>query len=183
MSGVRSAEDQLREKEFEREALSHLNALRGMARHALRGRDDPDDVVQETYLRAWKYYDSFDSATNCRAWLFRIMFNVINQRMGHQAKLAESPLESDDYANYESGNVVAFDPLKRIQGSEVVDAANSLPKDQHAVLWLVVVEEFTYREAADILDVPVGTVMSRLHRARLAVRKLLLTRRTSSLAG
>lgn len=176
MRGVKPAnDDQSRLNEFEREALCHLSALRGMADHILRNRDDSDDIVQETYLRAWKYFDSFDSDTNCRAWLFRIMFNVINRRKSQQTKLSELPLESDEYENYQLGNVVAFDPLKRLEGIEVLDAANRLPQDQRAVLRLVVVEEYTYREAAEILDAPVGTVMSRLHRARHALRKLLLT--------
>jgi RNA polymerase sigma-70 factor, ECF subfamily len=162
-------------EKFEREAMTHLDALMRVASKLMRGRQDAEDIVQETYLRAWKYFSSFDEGSNCRAWLFRIMFNVINLRTGKQAKLAESPLEDEDHTEYDQRNVVTFDPLRQLEGRELLEATHKLSEEHRSVLWLVVVEEFSYKEAAEILDVPIGTVMSRLHRARRDLRKIMMT--------
>ncbi len=170
----------LRVQEFETEALPNLDSLMRVASRLSDGRHDAEDVVQETYLRAWKYFGSFDSGSNCRAWLFRIMFNVINGKKGRQAKQAETPLSDEEMTDYHQSNVVAFDPIKQIEGREVLEAANRLIVEQRSVLWLIVVEEFSYKDAAEILDVPIGTVMSRLHRARRELRKLLVTDKASS---
>lgn len=163
-------------EKFEREALTNLDALARVASRLTRSRSDAEDIVQETFLRAWKYFDSFDAGSNCRAWLFRIMFNVINFREGKKTRLAETSLDDEDRnIEYERGNVFAFDPLKKIEGRELMEATARLSADYRAVLWLVVIEEFSYKEAAEILNVPIGTVMSRLHRARRELRKLMLT--------
>ena len=162
-------------EKFEHEAMTHLDALLRVASKLMRGRQDAEDIVQETYLRAWKYFSSFNEGSNCRAWLFRIMFNVIKLRTGKQAKLAESPLEDEDHTEYERRNVVSFDPLRQLEGRELLDATKKLSEEHRSVLWLVVVEEFSYKEAAEILNVPIGTVMSRLHRARRDLRKIMLT--------
>ncbi len=161
--------------------MSHLDALLKTANRIARPLLDAEDVVQETYLRAWKHFDSFEKGTNCRAWLFRIMFNVIKARSGVQSKRLEIPMDEEVEMENRPGNVVFFDPLKRIEGREVLEAATRLSPDHREVLWLVVVEEFSYREASEILDMPVGTVMSRLHRARRELRKLLIT--DSAVAG
>ena len=154
-----------------------------VASKLLRGRQDAEDIVQETYLRAWKYFPSFDEGSNCRAWLFRIMFNVINLRTGKQAKLMESPLEDDDHSHYDQRKVVHFDPLRQIEGQEVMEATKKLSGEHRSVLYLVVVEEFSYKEAAEILSVPIGTVMSRLHRARRDLRKIMLTNERGGLSN
>lgn len=155
--------------------MAHLDALLGVASKLMRGRQDAEDIVQETYLRAWKYFASFDEGSNCRAWLFRIMFNVINLRAGKQAKLMESPLEDEDYRQYDQHKVFHFDPLRQLEGQELLEATKKLSAEHRSVLFLVIVEEFSYKEAADILAVPIGTVMSRLHRARRDLRKIMLT--------
>jgi RNA polymerase sigma factor (sigma-70 family) len=103
------------------------------------------------------------------------MFNVIKARSGTQAKRLEIPLEEESEIESRPANVVFFDPLKQIEGREILEAATRLSPDHREVLWLVVVEEFSYRETSEILDMPVGTVMSRLHRARRELRKLLIT--------
>ncbi|HKV41825.1 MAG TPA: sigma-70 family RNA polymerase sigma factor [Blastocatellia bacterium] len=166
---------------FEDEALSHLSTLLKAAVRIVGRPQEAEDVVQETYLRAWKYFDSFETGTNCRAWLFRIMFNVVNGRRGKQAKAAEVPL--DDTLDQHHSNVIQFDPTRQIEGHELLEAAGLLTEVHRSVLWLVVVEEFSYREAAEVLDVPIGTVMSRLHRARDELRKLLIRRNSSSARG
>jgi RNA polymerase sigma-70 factor (ECF subfamily) len=169
-------------QKFEIDALAHLDALlRAATRIAVRS-GDAEDIVQETYLRAWKYFDTFEEGTNCRAWLFGIMFNVINAKRGKQARLAEMPFE-EDFVDSRLNNVVMFEPLKQLEGREALDAVDKLSEDHRSVLSLVVVEEFSYQEAAAILDVPIGTVMSRLHRARRELRKRLATSQASGTNG
>lgn len=170
---------QQRLSHFEREAMTQLDALVKAATRITGSRSEADDIVQETFLRAWKYFDSFDQGSNCRAWLFRIMFNVINNRAGRRLRLQETQLEADESIEYQKSNVVVFDPLRQIEGREALEAAELLSEEYRAVLWLVVVEEFSYKEAADILGVPIGTVMSRLHRARRDLRRILVTNRAS----
>jgi RNA polymerase sigma-70 factor, ECF subfamily len=167
-------EQQLRIERFEREALQHLDILLKTANRIVGPLLNAEDVVQETYLRAWKHFDSFESGTNCRAWLFRIMFNVIKARGGTLAKRPETHVEDEDAIENHPSNVVFFDPLKKVEEQEVLKAATRLPAGHREVLWLIVVEEFSYAEAAEILEVPIGTVMSRLHRARRDLRKLLI---------
>lgn len=170
-------------REFETEALAHLDALVSAATRIVRNRHEAEDIVQETYLRAWKYFGSFVRGSNCRAWLFRIMFNVINGRKGKQAKLAETPLEQEDGTESTVSNVVSFDPIRQIEGREVLEAATRLPEEYRSALWLVVVEEFSYKEAAEVLDVPIGTIMSRLHRARRELRKMLFMDKAKNAIG
>src|SRR5215470_13395704 len=97
---------------FEAEAMSHLDTLLKASRRILHNPHDAEDVVQDTYMRAWRYFDSFEAGTNCRAWLFRIMFNVINVRKGREARSAESPIE--EVIDKPNDKVVQMDPLKRI---------------------------------------------------------------------
>lgn len=170
-------------REFEGEALAHLDALLSAASRIVRNRHEAEDIVQETYLRAWKYFGSFVRGSNCRAWLFRIMFNVINGRKGKQARLAETPLDDEDGSESARSNVITFDPLRQIEGREVLEASTRLPEEYRSALWLVVVEEFSYKEAAEILDVPIGTIMSRLHRARRELRKMLSMDMTQNATG
>lgn len=174
---------QSRLEEFEREALVHLDALLRTAIRLERSRQDAEDAVQEAYLRAWKYFDSFKAGTNCRAWLFRILFNVLNAAKGKQAKIPEVASPRGEIGDMPPDNVVVFDPLMKIEGDEVLEAAGRLSDEHRSVLWLVVVEDFSYREAAEVLDVPAGTVMSRLHRARRELRKLMVTRRAGGAGG
>lgn len=158
---------------FEREALIHLATLLRAAGHMLQSRQEAEDVVQETYLRAWKHFHSFEGGTNCRAWLFRIMLNVINNERNKQSRRPETALEMKDDSELPQNLVFIFNPLERIEGSELLETFDLLTEEHRTVLWLVVVEEFSYREVAEILRVPIGTIMSRLHRSRRELRTLL----------
>jgi len=152
--------------DFETHALVHLDALMRAAARLCGSREAAEDVVQETYLQAWKYWRTFQPGTNCRAWLFRILFNVIKKRSGE--KNADVPLEESDYEN-----ILRFEPAGQIDECEVLEVFDHLTEDQRAVLLLVVVEEMSYKEAAVALGVPIGTVMSRLSRARVQLRRML----------
>jgi len=174
------AELESRLQAFEREALAHLDSLLRTAGRVAGSGLDAEDIVQETFLRAWRYFDSFEAGTNCRAWLFQIMFNVIKGRRRDLVSRPETPFEDEMDDAFQPGNVIVFDPTRRIEGSEVLEATSRLSEEHRAVLFLIAVEELTYREAAEILGVPVGTVMSRLHRARHELRRLLITNRSGA---
>lgn len=155
-----------RREEFEAQALAHLDALTRTAVRLCGSRAAAEDAVQETYLQAWKYWETFRPGTNCRAWLFRILFNVVKKRRREGA--AETTIEEAA-----PSNVLRFDPAGRIEAYEVLEVFGRLSEEHRAVLMLVAVEEMSYKEAAFALGVPVGTVMSRLNRARSQLRQLL----------
>jgi RNA polymerase sigma-70 factor, ECF subfamily len=179
----KQAEDE-RRKHFEREAVCHLETLLRAAARLVTPATEAEDIVQETYLRAWKHFGTFEMGTNCRAWLFRIMFNVIKSRAGRKSQmLTEQMGERTEETGKSANNVISLDPLKSIEGHEMLEAVRLLKEDYRIVLWLVVVDEFSYQETAGILNIPVGTVMSRLHRARNGLRKLFLTSTHARRAG
>jgi RNA polymerase sigma-70 factor, ECF subfamily len=168
-----------RSKRFEMEALPHLGALYRMARQ-LAGPDGAEDIVQETFLRAWKYFETFDSATNCRAWLFRILRNtwISRWRKGRlELPLIETETESiEPYFDWE----VEF--LKDEYSAGMKQALSELPADYRMAVLLADVEEFTYEEIARIMECPIGTVMSRLNRARRMLFRLIQTQREEGIS-
>ena len=145
-----------RQDEFERTAMPHTRSLLRVARRLT---SDPEDLVQETMLSAWRGFHQFSPGTNVRAWLFRIMMNAFHAR-GRKARPALVPLAGHDRAGGPDISV----------RSEVAQAVDELAVEHRTVLLLGVVEGFTCQEMADILGVPIGTVMSRLSRARDALR-------------
>ncbi len=158
---------------FERQVMIYLDDLLRAAIHLIGSRQDAEDAVQEAYYRAWKYFDTFDQTTNGRAWMFRILLNVIHSQMGKRAKREEVAFDSILNIEASASKVLSFDPTRRPERGEVVAASEKLSEEHRAVLWLVVIEEFSYKEAAEALGVPIGTVMSRLHRARRELRTLI----------
>ncbi|MEW6129503.1 MAG: sigma-70 family RNA polymerase sigma factor [Acidobacteriota bacterium] len=168
-----------RKTNFERQVIAYVDDLLKTATHILKNRQDAEDAVQEAYFRAWKYFESFDPSTDGRPWMYRILFNVINGKLGKRAKLAETPFEAMENADLPASKVLIFDPVASLDGSEVVAATEKLSAEHRSVLLLVIVEEFSYKETADILDIPVGTVMSRLHRARKEIRAILNRKRAT----
>jgi RNA polymerase sigma-70 factor, ECF subfamily len=163
-----------RSKRFEMEALPHLGALYRMARQLV-GADGAEDIVQETFLRAWKYFETFDAATNCRAWLFQIMRNTWISRWRKsrlELPLTETEIETiEPYYDWEE------ELLKDEFSANMKRALSDLPADYRMAVLLADVEEFSYEEIARIMECPIGTVMSRLNRARRMLVRLLRAQR------
>ena len=157
---------------FEVEAMPHLNDLFRTASRVLGERSRAEDVVQEVFLQAWKSFDRFEPGTNCRAWLFKILFHCMNH---HRRKWYRFPLlrEKEEFLE---ANLTSVEPIpEHLTDEDILAALDRLPGDYRAVVMLVDVEEFTYKEAAEILGIPIGTVMSRLSRGRKGLRDLLET--------
>jgi RNA polymerase sigma-70 factor (ECF subfamily) len=151
---------------FEHEALPHMDDL---YRTAVRLVFDPakaGDVVQETYLLAWKSFDRYEPNTNCKAWLFQILFNVVRKERRSWMKWFVGA--DDDVA---SEYLVAPEPVPTVlTDGDILAALDEVPEDFRKVLLLVDVEEFSYKEASSVLGIPIGTVMSRLSRGRKLLR-------------
>jgi len=156
--------------EFETEAIPYLGDLFRTALRTTGDRGRADDAVQETYLQAWKSFDQFERGTNCRAWLFRILFYTVHHQ---RRKLFRFPLASDSEEMLESALTAPEPVASDLQDEQILSALDSLPADYRSAVVLVDVEEFGYKEAAQILGVPIGTVMSRLSRARQRLRQQL----------
>ncbi|MBL8149682.1 MAG: sigma-70 family RNA polymerase sigma factor [Blastocatellia bacterium] len=156
-------------KSFEDSVFLHTPILLRVATRMCKKSGEADDVVQETLLRAWKYWDSFEQGTNCRAWLFRIMVNVVQRRRETIAATAEHVSVEEPTIS----NVLKFEPKMEFDESGAIAAIEKLPSEYKDVIVLVLVEEFSYKEVSAMLDIPMGTVMSRLHRARLMIKKML----------
>ena len=154
---------------FEREALPHLDDLFRTAVRLLLDQSKAHDAVQETYLIAWKSFNRYESGTNCRAWLFQILFNVVRHERRQWFKWITG--KTEDLAEI---NLVAPDPIPAsLTNKDILAALDNIPGQFRAVLILVDVEDFSYKEAGEILRVPIGTVMSRLNRGRALLRQQL----------
>ena len=155
--------------EFEAESLPHMNDLYRAAVRMLRDRGKAGDAVQETYLIAWKSFGKYQPGTNCRAWLFQILFNVVRHERRNWFKWITGTEE--DLAG---PRLVAPAPIpERLTDGDILGALDRLPVQFREALLLVDVEEFSYKEASEILETPIGTIMSRLNRARGLLRNQL----------
>lgn len=155
---------------FEAEAMPHMNDLFRTAVRVLGERSQAEDVVQEAYLQAWKSFHRFEPGTNCRAWLFKILFHCINHQ---RRKWFRFPLLKDSEEFLEANLTYPVPIPDHLTDEEILAAMDKMPPDFRQVVLLVDVEEFSYKEAAGILNVPIGTVMSRLSRARKLLRESL----------
>ncbi len=153
--------------EFEAIALPHLNDLYRAARHTLGDASEAEDIVQETYLQAWKSFHRFETGTNIRGWLFKIMFHVIDH---HRRKWLRLKWKSDSDDLLMDTLVYEPETIQHLTDEEVLAALNKLPQNFRAVILLADVEEFSYKEIAEMLSVPIGTVMSRINRGRKMLR-------------
>jgi RNA polymerase sigma-70 factor, ECF subfamily len=166
---------------FEEEALQLSDQVYQVARRLAGSREEAEDLVQETYARAFRAWRSFEPGTNLRAWLFRILTNLnIDRGRRVQRSPDMQPLEETDYFLYnkleESTSDANTDErrvVERLSQNDAVAALADLPHDFRDVVLLVDLADFTYSDAAQILDIPIGTVMSRLHRGRRILKRSL----------
>lgn len=155
---------------FEAEALPHVNDLFRTALHVLGDREQAGDVVQEVFLQAWKSFARFEPGTNCRAWLFGILFNCIRH---HRRKLFRFPLLKTNEEFLETNLTYTPEIPSELSDREILAALDAIPADYRTIVLLVDVEEFAYKEVAEIVAIPIGTVMSRLSRGRKMLRDRL----------
>jgi RNA polymerase sigma-70 factor, ECF subfamily len=169
---------------FADQAMEMMPSLYSAALRMTRNRADAEDLVQETYLRAYRGFDGFEEGTNLKAWLYRILTNTyINSYRAKKRRPDETELDEveDLYLYHRIGGLEAAmagrsaedELLDRFSEAEVKSAVEELPENFRMAVLLADVEGFSYKEIADILDIPIGTVMSRLHRGRKALQKRL----------
>ena len=166
---------------FEKELLPHVDALTTFAYHMTYNEEDAKDLVQETFMKAYRAIRSYVEGTNAKAWLFKILKNAyINQYRKKSRRPAQVDFEEFiGYQDKEEGSSVSeyqdlrSEIFENLLGDEVTVAINSLPIDFRTVILLCDVEGFTYEEIAKIIDIPIGTVRSRLHRARNMLKEKL----------
>ncbi len=171
-------------EEFEREALKHLDALYGAALRYTRSPADAEDLVQDAFVKAYRFYDRFEPGTNMKAWLFRILTNTFINK--YRRKTRERNVLGGKDAGPVGEGVMSrqamrqlTDPVseaqRRLISAEIQEALDSLPEDYRMMIVLADVEELSYKEIAEIVGCPIGTVMSRLHRARKKMQKRLVS--------
>lgn len=153
--------------DFENEALPHMADLYRIARWLVRGSDEAEDLVQETLSEALRSFHRYERGTNCKAWMSKIMYHVNGKRL---RKLGRLKLVEDTEEMI--AETVAFEPSipQDVRDEEVLAALEKIPDAFRQIVVLADVEEFAYREIAEMLEIPAGTVMSRLHRGRKLLR-------------
>jgi RNA polymerase sigma-70 factor, ECF subfamily len=165
---------------FEQEAIPYLDQLYPVAVRMTRGREDAEDLVQETMAKAWAAFRTFEPGTNLRAWLYRIMTNIYisgYRRRDRMPLLLQDELvdrmEGPAWPEATGARSAEAEALDRMPAAEIRQAMRELPADFRTVVYLADVEGYTYHETAELMGTPIGTVMSRLHRARRALRTKL----------
>jgi RNA polymerase sigma-70 factor, ECF subfamily len=180
----RLAEDARDRVRFEEEALDLADQVYRVARRMVSSREEAEDLMQETYARAFRSWRSFQPGTNLRAWLLRILTNLnIDRGRRVQRSPDMQPLEEGDYFLYNKleESTQAPNPdeervIERLSQDDAVSALSAVPHDFRDAIVLVDIGDFSYNDAAQILDIPVGTVMSRLHRGRRILKQELAER-------
>jgi RNA polymerase sigma-70 factor (ECF subfamily) len=173
------AQDARARVRFEEEVLELADQVYRVARRLVSTREEAEDLVQDTYARAFRSWRSYTPGTNLRAWLFRILTNLnIDRGRREQRTPTSQPLEEGDYFLYnrleaDSGSEDESRIVERLSQDEIVQALADVPHDFRDVIVLVDIGDFTYQDAAQILDIPIGTVMSRLHRGRRILKQQL----------
>lgn len=166
------------------EAAPHLDALYATAMRLTRNGGDAEDLVQESMLKAYRYFDKYEQGTNCKAWLFKIMTNTFINRYRRQQKRREFLIDDEQRPLQDRAVAPEPNPLyqhfgdqetmfHRLFGDEVKAALEEIPVDFRMVVLLADLQDFAYKEIAEIMDCPIGTVMSRLYRGRRMLRARL----------
>jgi RNA polymerase sigma-70 factor (ECF subfamily) len=168
------------DKIFETELIPHADSLANFAYYLIQDDSDADDLVQDTFMKAYKAIDSYQEGTNAKAWLFRIMKNTfINEykrrkRRGHKVDYEEVKAHQDEEDSpHSSFTDLRAELFGNLMGDEMMIAINELPRDYRTILILCYVEDFQYEELAAIFQIPIGTVRSRLSRARGLLKEKL----------
>lgn len=176
-------EDRKKRKDelFEREFYPLIDSLYNFAYHLTYHEEDANDLVQDTFLKAYRFAESYEQGTNAKAWLFKILKNAfINEYRRKSKQPARADFEDviayQDAEDVRPGGTVDLrqEIFQGMIGDEVTRALNSLPVDFRTVILLCDIEGFTYEEMAKIIDIPIGTVRSRLHRAREMLKVMLM---------
>ena len=162
-----------RKEIFERELFPHADALYNFAYHLTYDEENANDLVQETFMKAYRFINLYQQGTNAKAWLFKILKNAFINQYRKNSK-APQRVDYEDIATYHDSEEEVYggnfdlreDIFQGLLGDEVTKALNALPIDFKTVILLCDIEGFTYEEIAKIIDIPIGTVRSRLHRAR-----------------
>jgi RNA polymerase sigma-70 factor, ECF subfamily len=179
-SPINDPKTRQKHEEFQREAIPHMDILYNYALRLTTNPEDANDLLQETYLKAYRFWSKFEQGTNCRAWLFRIMRNSYINRYRKAVKTPEH-LDYDEIKDfYNTIREQSSDPndlSERLFGQllddQVSSALTELSEEFRTVVILCDVEGFTYEEAAEFVDCPIGTIRSRLHRGRKLLRDKL----------
>ena len=167
---------------FDTEFMTHVDSMYNFAYRLTFDEDDAKDLVQDTYMKAFRFINSFERGTNAKAWLFRILknsfINEFRKKSKQPAKVDYNEVESyynSDDAGENLTTDLRVETVQHMIGDEITGALNALPVDFRTVIILSDLEGFTYEEMAKILDIPIGTVRSRLHRARNMLREKLIS--------
>ncbi|HKZ22593.1 MAG TPA: sigma-70 family RNA polymerase sigma factor [candidate division Zixibacteria bacterium] len=169
--------------EFEQVALVHIDSVYNVALRLTRNTSDAEDLVQETYLKAFRFFAKFQSGTNCKAWLLKILTNLFNnkyrQRIKEPPQVSYDEIEEDFlYSRLLKGTLEPNENPEQILFSQIVEddvkkVMDSLPEEFRMVVILSFIEDCSYKEIAEIMDTNIGTVKSRLHRGRTMLQKAL----------
>lgn len=165
-----------KKRAFEKEAYPHADLLYNYAVRMTNNTADAEDLVQETYMKAWRFWESFESGTNIKAWLFRILKNSYINRYRKEVREPDSVEYDDAYSmsaatpGANAGREIAFENML---GDEITAAVAALPVEFRTVVILCDIEGLTYEEVAEFMETPLGTVRSRLHRGRKLLRMSL----------
>jgi RNA polymerase sigma-70 factor (ECF subfamily) len=164
-----------KKKEFEEIAIQYMDPLYSVALRMTRNSSEAEDLVQDAYLRAYRFFDKFEKGTNFKAWLFKILKNIYINKYRKESRKPQML----DVSNVEAAGDLEYhetpeeEIFNKLLDDDVTEALDSLPEEFRLAIILSDLEGFSYKETAEILDCPIGTVMSRLHRGRKLLRENL----------